>query len=116
MSIKELRSKISIVPQFGFLFNASVRENLNPDLSMSEQDLLAIFEKHELSIRNLSGKELLDFTIDQGGENLSNGEKQIINCVRVLLQSRDIICLDEATSNMDPKTDKVQLPFILENS
>ena len=43
--------------------------------------------------------------IENGGENLSNGEKQIVNFFRVILRDIDIVCLDEASSNMDPKTD-----------
>jgi ABC-type multidrug transport system fused ATPase/permease subunit len=46
----------------------------------------------------------LDFQIENSGSNLSNGEKQIINFLRILIRNNDIICLDEATSNMDPKT------------
>ena len=46
--------------------------------------------------------ENLDFMIENGGENLSNGEKQIVNFLRVILRETDIICLDEASSNMDP--------------
>lgn len=44
--------------------------------------------------------------IEQSGANLSNGEKQIINFHRILLRDTDIICLDEATSNLDEATDK----------
>ena len=45
--------------------------------------------------------------IENSGANLSNGEKQIINFIRVIMKDKDIICLDEATSNMDPKSDKL---------
>eukprot|EP01016_Furgasonia_blochmanni_P035278 TRINITY_DN3891_c0_g1_i6.p1 TRINITY_DN3891_c0_g1~~TRINITY_DN3891_c0_g1_i6.p1 ORF type:complete len:126 (+),score=38.26 TRINITY_DN3891_c0_g1_i6:62-439(+) len=47
----------------------------------------------------------LDFKVEKSGKNLSNGEKQIINFLRILLKDAQIICLDEATSNMDPQTD-----------
>jgi len=47
----------------------------------------------------------LDLEIDNGGRNLSSGERQIVNFLRVILRDTDIICLDEASSNMDPKTD-----------
>ena len=48
-----------------------------------------------------------DFVIENSGGNLSNGEKQIINFLRIIMKDKDIICLDEATSNMDPKSDEV---------
>ncbi len=46
----------------------------------------------------------LNFEIEKTGNNLSNGEKQIINFLRIILKECDIVCLDEATSNMDPDT------------
>jgi len=58
----------------------------------------------ELNIGSSASDEL-DFGIEQSGENLSNGEKQIVNFLRVILRETEIICLDEASSNMDPKTD-----------
>lgn len=45
--------------------------------------------------------------IEDAGGNLSNGEKQIINFLRIIMKEKDIICLDEATSNMDPKSDEI---------
>eukprot|EP01016_Furgasonia_blochmanni_P049536 TRINITY_DN7529_c0_g4_i2.p1 TRINITY_DN7529_c0_g4~~TRINITY_DN7529_c0_g4_i2.p1 ORF type:complete len:191 (-),score=64.90 TRINITY_DN7529_c0_g4_i2:61-633(-) len=48
----------------------------------------------------------INFEIQKSGRNLSNGEKQIINFLRILLRDSSIICLDEATSNMDPQTDE----------
>ena len=50
-----------------------------------------------------------DFKIESSGKNLSNGEKQIINFMRVLIQNNEIICMDEATSNLDPYTGKLML-------
>ena len=49
----------------------------------------------------------LDFKVSENGDNLSNGEKQIINFLRVVLLDKDIIILDEATSNTDPLIDKI---------
>ncbi len=46
----------------------------------------------------------LNFTVHHSGSNLSNGEKQIINFLRIMLRDSEIICLDEATSNMDPQS------------
>jgi len=46
----------------------------------------------------------LDLEIDNGGGNLSSGERQIVNFLRVILRNTDIICLDEASSNIDPNT------------
>ncbi len=40
--------------------------------------------------------------VEKSGSNLSNGEKQIVNFLRITLRDTEIICIDEATSNMDP--------------
>jgi ABC-type multidrug transport system fused ATPase/permease subunit len=58
---------------------------------------LFIYENDQIALNK-------DFLIDHGGENLSNGEKQIINFLRILLKNSNIVCLDEATSNVDPFT------------
>jgi ABC-type bacteriocin/lantibiotic exporter with double-glycine peptidase domain len=48
-----------------------------------------------------------DFEVENSGNNLSNGQKQIINFLRILINEHEIVCLDEATSNMDPISDQL---------
>jgi ABC-type bacteriocin/lantibiotic exporter with double-glycine peptidase domain len=48
-----------------------------------------------------------EFMIENSGSNLSNGQKQIINFLRILVNEHEIVCLDEATSNMDPISDQL---------
>ncbi|CAD8091522.1 unnamed protein product [Paramecium sonneborni] len=104
LSLQELRSQLSIVPQFGFLFEGTLYENLDPGLSIGKEKI-----DHLLSqFKQLKS----DQTIEQGGNNLSNGEKQLINYLRIILQDKSIICLDEATSNIDPQTDKLLHEFL----
>lgn len=55
----------------------------------------------------------LGFQISKNGENLSNGEKQVINIIRTLLRDVKIVFLDEATSNMDPHTGILVTPLML---
>ncbi len=99
-----------------------MRENLDPQGLRTDSEILNAIQKTELNIKkplslqnnideNLgligeSRKESqdLDLSIANGGKNLSNGERQIINFLRIILLNYDIICLDEATSNMDPST------------
>ncbi|EGR29526.1 hypothetical protein IMG5_154140 [Ichthyophthirius multifiliis] len=111
-SLKYLRSQISIIPQFGFLYKACLQDNLDPTGIYEKEYIQQKINNTGLQIRNNQQKfdnnnnyNDLDFQINQGGENLSNGEKQIINFLRIILRDSEIICLDEATSNMDPYTD-----------
>ncbi|KAL4486706.1 hypothetical protein ABPG72_022181 [Tetrahymena utriculariae] len=140
-SLKQLRSEISIIPQFGFLYNASLRDNLDPQNIIPPLEIQKKIDKTNLKIREntqnfeknlkkdcqkskftdtvldekkqfqyqqesqMQNQGDLDFQIKEGGSNLSNGEKQVVNFFRIILRESDIICLDEATSNMDPQTD-----------
>ena len=56
----------------------------------------------------------LDSEIRDGGENLSAGEKQLLCIGRAILAKNKIILIDEATSNIDPKTEQVILDTINE--
>ncbi|KAL4482051.1 hypothetical protein ABPG73_000575 [Tetrahymena malaccensis] len=126
LSINELRSKLSIIPQFGFVYEGTLLNNLDPLNQIQKEDISKILSQSQLTIKgqnqnaNLDqqqnslndnndeiNKVNLDFQISKSGQNLSNGEKQIINFFRILLQKADIVCLDEATSNMDPHADKL---------
>ncbi|EAR98242.2 ABC transporter C family protein (macronuclear) [Tetrahymena thermophila SB210] len=129
LTLKDLRSQMSIIPQFGFLYNASLRDNLDPLNSISQSRVQDLVQQSHLNLsknqkiqtqsdsnqQDLQSKEQgdlktisendLSFQIEEGGKNLSNGQKQMINFLRIVLRDSEIICLDEATSNMDPNTD-----------
>ncbi|EAS07787.3 ABC transporter family protein (macronuclear) [Tetrahymena thermophila SB210] len=117
LSLKQLRDKISIIPQFGFLFNASLRDNLDPLQIHSTEEISKIAKSYELSL-DVQNKSPLDlnFEIEQSGKNLSNGQKQVLNFLRVAINNRELICLDEATSNMDPQTNSLISDKIFELS
>ena len=89
------------MPQQGFLFSGSIKENLDPTGSFDYDYIEHILGQANSNI-NIDLPD--SFEIEKGGTNLSNGEKQILNFRRILLKNNDIICLDEATSNLDPIT------------
>ena len=109
-----------VIPQFGFLFKGSLRDNLEPFNIKPERAMRRVMEKTGFKLRDQSSESKeenlgatesvldcsnhLDLEIQKSGANLSNGEKQMINFLRVLLKDVSVICLDEATSNMDPRT------------
>ncbi|KAL4449679.1 hypothetical protein ABPG74_007502 [Tetrahymena malaccensis] len=108
--LKELRTMMSVIPQFGFLYNSSLRNNIDPMQEKSNQQIQNfisyIYKQHDQQ-RSDEQFDNLNLEIQDGGKNLSNGQKQIINFLRAVLRDSEIICLDEATSNMDPSTDKL---------
>ena len=106
-----------MVPQLGFLFKGTIKENLDPSNEFDYDYIEHMINETKLdfkdfkenkksdSLDSLGGSFLKkEFFVEAGGKNLSNGEKQIINFLRILLRNTELICLDEATSNLDPYT------------
>ena len=113
ISRKSLRNKYGMVLQDTWLFNSTIRENIaygNPNAPLDD-----IIEAAKLAgiheyIEKLPNK--YDTEIIEGGSNLSQGEKQLICIARVMLLKPPMLILDEATSNIDTRTEKqVQQAF-----
>lgn len=110
LNIRALRAAVAVIPQRPFIFNDSLRRNLDPWEQHSDAEKWAVLEKVQLkSIVESRGtsEEALQFVITEGGRNLSVGERQLICLARALLQNAKIILLDEATANIDYLTDRM---------
>jgi ATP-binding cassette subfamily B protein len=104
----ELRSRIGVVTQDVQLFHASVRDNLTFfDAGVSDERLEQVISDLHLVQWYASLPDGLDTIISGGGLNLSTGEAQLLAFARVCLQNPDIIILDEASSHLDPVTEKL---------
>lgn len=102
-----LRNKYGMVLQDTWLFNSTIRENIaygNPNASLDDVIEAAKMAGIHDYIEKLPKK--YDTEIIEGGSNLSQGEKQLICIARVMLLKPPMLILDEATSNIDTRTEK----------
>ncbi|ASZ16943.1 multidrug ABC transporter ATP-binding protein [Bacillus cereus] len=113
---KTIRDKVGIVSQNIFLFKGTILENiLYGQKDKTKQDVVDLIEKYNLTDYIKGLEKGLETEVVQNGIGISGGQAQLIAFLRAIIKRRDLIILDEATSNLDQET-KLIILGILEKS
>jgi len=107
VGLADLRERITIIPQDPTLFEGTLKFNLDPEGSLSDSELLRMAHKASLDDLIERDEKGLEQKIEDGGKNLSSGEKQLICILRAILRKNKIVLMDEATANIDIKTEQI---------
>jgi len=108
LDLEELRNNIAIVSQDVQIFRATVRENLTFfDNTITDDKILSVMNSLNLNTWFDNLENGLDTNLATGGTGLSAGEAQLLALTRIFLKDPKLIILDEASSKVDPVTEKL---------
>lgn len=105
IGLLDLRRRIAIIPQDAALFEGTIRDNLDPGHVHDDSELWDVLDHARLKEHVASMRGGLEAQIQEGGSNLSQGQRQLVSIARALLTPSNILVLDEATAAVDIETD-----------
>ena len=103
IGLEILRKNLTIIPQEPTLIEGTLRENVDPEQIFEDEKILTTLK--DVGLDDFMEDKSLDYNIENNGNNISIGEKQLICIARALIKKSKIILMDEATANIDYKTE-----------
>ena len=106
--LKPLRDSVAMVLQKNFLFSGTIRSNMQwGNKEATDEEIVKAIEIAQIPDVLKHYSDGLDHVVEQGGANFSGGQKQRLCIARAILKSPKILILDDSTSAVDTKTDKL---------
>ncbi|XP_039502253.1 ATP-binding cassette sub-family C member 10 [Drosophila santomea] len=105
LPLSVLRERVGVITQEPFLFEGTVRENLDPRHGFYDSEIWHAIKNSAaatLLVQQLGG---LDGKVETCGNNLSAGQRQLLCLARALLKNAKVVAIDEGTSNLDDESD-----------
>ena len=101
INLDSLRQNITIIPKDPFIFEGTLKENIDPLNKHKEKDILDILDNFNLFKEIMNSQRRLNFQIRKDGINLSKSEKQLISFARAALKKSKVVIFDECLHSFD---------------
>ena len=105
IGLEILRNSLTIIPQEPILIEGNIRDNIDPSRAFSDIEISNLL--YEVGLSEFLKNKNLDYIIEENGNNISVGEKQLLCIARALIKKTKIILMDEATANIDYRTESI---------